>query len=88
MCRLSELRSYELLEGLCQTMTAYELTDEGSWELEPRTFDKPLDLSHARKRKRKEDRRQLQAYCERIVETNEDELVASLRSSSSTSESA
>eukprot|EP00243_Klebsormidium_subtile_P011664 TRINITY_DN6709_c0_g1_i2.p2 TRINITY_DN6709_c0_g1~~TRINITY_DN6709_c0_g1_i2.p2 ORF type:complete len:186 (-),score=9.39 TRINITY_DN6709_c0_g1_i2:277-834(-) len=73
--RVSELRAFELLEGLCRATKAYRL-NETEWR-KPTAADSPSDP--ALKRLAEAQSKEIQVYCDRLLERVEEELATAIR---------
>lgn len=79
MPRTSELRFHELLEGLCKQVSEYHLNLDGRW-VRPRPGQESSHSDPEARVRRRSESRQIQNYCERLLEQHEDDLVLQLKS--------
>ena len=87
-CRFSELRIVELLDGLCDAMSEYELAgvvsdtsaaSQVTWQwLHPKS-KRPGNVTKVDKPELKQQQRRLQNYCAQLIDKSEDGLSSALQ---------
>lgn len=86
-CRFSELRIVELLDGICDTVSEYELAGVVSdptagspmWQWLHSRSKPPSNATKIEKPQLKQQQRRLQNYCAQLIDKTEDELSAALQ---------
>lgn len=75
LCRVSDQRMDELLEGLCKIAFSYRLVND-TWQ---DTRDKQKHLPEAPRQQVQAERQGLENYCNRLLEQHEEQLIPQLQ---------